>query len=77
MRIDAKLHRAIEAMFTPEERVTIKGLLSKLDYKLGWGYVCAREIKGAGSIDRKLLVITQDMIGFGWPMSRSIWMRIN
>lgn len=74
MKIDAKLHRWIDATFPSNERETIKlALAGEPEPK---NVVCAATIKGSGFIAPNTLVMTKTVIGYGWPIQRVVlWKR--
>ncbi len=75
MKLDAQLHRFVDSIFTPAERAMIKAKLATVDYHHKSSMVCAKVIIGTGTVDSRVLVITHDAIGFGWPMVRTVWKR--
>lgn len=74
MRLDAELRNHLLAFFPDEhDRRVVAFLLVGIPEPVS--VVCARKIEGDGTIDSRILVITQDKVGFGWPMKRPLWSR--
>jgi hypothetical protein len=72
MKIDAKMHRWIDATFkSVGTRNTIKNRLR--DEPEPAGVVCSQEINGGGTIGANILVMTSTSVGYGWPMIRVMW----